>query len=368
MASRRPRATSTPASPDARESSQLGSKAASSALDGATKAHRASMLASPSVEDTGAVPVTTMTRNMFTSHPMVKPEVDQQQDSERLHQSAVEMAKKMYNQQQKMMDQARERGEDPEKAASSSPYLNLQDAAYKQAHDRLSKLHDEHQKNRDMQEYYGNASAAAPKKRFSVSNKLRRRHSDDDFDDHEESEKIRQQMSIFSNRLSEVNKTKQKEDRDALLAAAQRNVKARLHGMDEKVYNETGKVNPTLMSGWEVKAQAAAQLQSESRNENQGKRDIGGGMYMNQEQIDAIAAKRMQPMLDDINEKAENERERLAALKLEEESKKAEQERERERDREAKEITKQIRGKFHGCHSFYFLICLVGYSENWTNF
>ena len=37
-------------------------------------------------------------------------------------------------------------------------YGNLQEAAYRLAQERLAKLQDEHQKNRDLQEYYGAAS------------------------------------------------------------------------------------------------------------------------------------------------------------------------------------------------------------------
>lgn len=341
MASSRPRATSTPSTTRPTES-QLHSRAASNALNGATIAHRASMQPRPSIEDTGAVPVTTMTRNMFTSHPMVKLEADEQQNNERLHQSAVEMAKKMYNQQQRMVDQAREHGEDPDQY--TSPYLNLQDAAYKQAHNRLAKLHDEHQQSREMQEYYGHAPA--PRRRFSVANKLRRKSSDEDvFNDREESARIRQQMSMFSSQLSEVDKAKRQHDRDVLLAAAQRNVKARLHGMDENVYQKTGKVNPTLLSDWEAKAHQAAQERHQAHGEPKGRLDLGGGMFMDQEQIDAIAAQRIQPVLDDIDEKAEKERERLAALKMEEDEKKAELEREREHERESKAFMKRVKGE-----------------------
>jgi hypothetical protein len=331
-------------SPDAAAAeSQLQSKAASSALNGATIAHRASMQPKPSIEDTGAVSVTTMTRNMFTANPPVKPEVDEQQNNERLHQSAVEMAKKMYSQQKKSEQARLTQGDEVAQADTASPYLNLQDAAYKQAQQRLAKLHDEHQKSRDFQEYYGNSQT--PRRRFSVANKLRRRNSDDSLEDREQSEKIRQQMSMFSNKLSEVDQAKRKQDRDALLAAAQRNVKARLHGMDEKVYNETGKVNPSLLNDWEVKAQQAAQLRHETRTETKGMVNLGGGKFMDPQEVDAIAAKRLQPVLDDINEKAEAERARVAALKLEEEARKAELERQKARDREMKETQKQIKGK-----------------------
>lgn len=318
--------------------------AAASALNGATRAHRASMQAKTPIEDAGAVSVTTMTRNMFTSHPPVKPEVDEQTYNERIHQSAVDMAKKMYQRQQKMADQAKEAHAEGSEAPQPSPYLNLQDAAYRQAQERLAKLHDEHQQSREYQEYYGGGEKS-PRRRFTVANRLRRRSSgSDDMDDRQRSQKIREQMSMFSTKLSQVDKDKREKDREALLAAAQRNVKARLQGMDEKVYRETGRANPTLVGEWEVKAQQAAQSRHESRTENKGKVDIGGGKFMTQEEVDAIATKRVQPVLDDINEKAEAERERQTVLKMEDEARREEGEKQKGREREMKELEKKTRG------------------------
>ncbi|KAL4728436.1 Eisosome assembly protein [Fusarium chlamydosporum] len=342
MSTTRRRSKSTPSAPDNLVSPSPQSNKRPDALSGATLAHKASMKSRPANENAGAVPVTTMTRNMFTSNPPVKPEVDERQNNEQLHASAVAMARKMYLSQQKVIDEAKENHGRDSDVAQPKPYVNLQDAAYKQAQERLAKLEQEHQKNRDFQSYYGN-DTSTPRRRFTL-NKLRRRSSSDgDIQDRQQSEKIRQQMSLFSNKLTEVDQKKRQDDRNALLAAAQRNVKARLQGMDEKVYNETGQVNPTLMSEWEVKAHQMANANHETRNENKGKIDIGGGRFMDPHDVDAIAAKRMQPLLDDINEKAEAERERLAALKMEEEARKAEQEKQKAREREVKEITKKLK-------------------------
>lgn len=343
MSTTRRRAKSTPSAPDSHAPlSSPKTNTRPDALNGAALAHKASLRAKPATENAGAVPLTTMTRNMFTSNPPVKPEVDERQNNEQLHASAVAMARKMYSHQQKIIDEAKETHGQGSDAPQPKPYINLQDAAYKQAQERLAKLEQEHQKNRDYQSYYGNESS--PKRRFTLTSKLRRRSSSDgDLDDRQQSERIRQQMSLFSNKLSEVDQKKRQDDRNALLAAAQRNVKARLQGMDEKVYHETGKVNPTLMSEWELKAHQLASASHETRNANKGKIDIGGGRFMDPHDIDAIAAKRMQPLLDDINEKAEVERERLATLKMEEEARKAEQEKQKARDREIKEITKKLK-------------------------
>ncbi|KAF4120177.1 hypothetical protein GMORB2_3304 [Geosmithia morbida] len=342
MASARPRSTSTPTAGGSAKPASTHSRAYSNALDGASIAHRSSVMSKASIEDTGAVPVTTMTRNMFTSNPKVKLEIDEQKNTDRLRLSAIEMARKMYTLQQA---QGNDNGGDSGNSSQAPPYTNLQDAAYRQAQDRLAKLDNSYTRNRDMQEYYGNPKM--PKRHFSVSHRLRRKNSDDYVSDRRESERIRQQMSMFSNKLTEVDETKRENDRDALLAAAQRNVKARLQDMDEKVFSETGMVSPSLSKDWGTKVHDAAKNRIvSSSDQDKDRRDLGGGMFMDQEQIDAIAAMRMQPVLDDLNEKAEKERERLATLKAEEDARKGELARQKEREREAKEFNKKIRGKF----------------------
>lgn len=348
--SKKGRAPESPAS-QSLENRRLEEAAASSAINGAALAHRNSLMARAPVEETGAVPVTTMTRNMFTSHPPVKPEVDEKTNNERLHQTAVEMARKMYSQQQKMMDQTKENQAEDSTTPYAGSYLNLQDAAYKQAQERLAKLHDEHQQGREFQEYYGNTTNTSPRRKFSITNKLRRRtsiDSDDLEDDRERSNKIREQMSMFSSKLSQVDKEKREKDREALLAAAQRNVKARLQGMDEKASLQTGKRNSTRLTDFELKAQQAAQARHESRGETKGKINIGGGKFMDADEINAIAAKKMQPLLDNINEKAETERARLEALKQAEDARKEELERQKARERQEKdELRKQKEQEKH---------------------
>lgn len=319
-------------------------RASVSALNGASIAHHAAMNKPPEIEDTGAIPITTMTRNMFTSHPPVKPEVDEQTTNERIHQSAVEMAKKMYQQQQLNRVDDSEDGTEGDAGPSANRFVNLQDAAYKQAQERLAKLQDEHEKNRRYHDYY--TSEKPLRRRFTIMDRIRRRSaSDSDMEDRTRSDLVHQQMSLFTSQLEQVDEEKRERDREALLIAARRNVKASLQGMDEQHYFETGKVNPTILGDWQIRAQQAAQLRHDTRTDDGGRVDIGGGMFMDADEIDAIAARRVRPVLDDIHEKAEAERERLASLKLEEEAKKAEAEREKDRERELKEIQKRARGK-----------------------
>lgn len=194
-------------------------------------------------------------------------------------------------------------------------------------------------KSREYQEYYGNEQGS--RQRLSVAAKLRRRLSDSDSLDHgRRSREIREQMSLFSSKLSEVDKEKRERDREALLAAAQRNVKARLQNIDGKAHDDTGRPAPAHLTEWELRAQQAAQSRHDSRTENKGKVDIEGGRFMAPEDVDAIATKRVQPVLDEINEKAEADWERQAVLLMEEEARREEAEKQKARERAARKLEK----------------------------
>lgn len=353
--STRPRSTSTPMTyPDS-------ANAAANALSAATIAHRP---VAAHGADAGASPITRMDRHMYTSNPPVKPEVDERNREAVLHASAVAMAKKMYNTQQKAFDDAAhandEAGSRPGSADSDHVrpmhFNNLQEAAYRLAQERLAKLHDEHQRNRGYHDYYGaGTSPASPGRKFTKLGKARRRSSSDSDvahpgteDDRKRSRQIHKQMSLFSTRLSEVDESQRARDRDALLAAAQRNVKAAMDGMDEKVSRDTGRVTSAKLSEWELRAHATAQARSDERKGGAppaGKVDLGGGQYMDRERVEEIAAKRVQPLLDEINEKAEIERKRIVALREEQEKKRLEWEAEKARNAEVKEAQRKLKGE-----------------------
>lgn len=302
----------------------------------------------------GAIPYTALPREMFTSHPPVAPEVEEMDRRDTLHASAVAMARGMYNQQQKKFDAVsnapgatharRLSSSTSEDEVQPTMFGNLQEAAQKLANARLAKLHDEHAQNREYRDYYTTPPTLS---RLTGRGRTRRRAASDGGtkQDKEQSNKIRAQMSQFSSDLSQVDAKKRQQDRDALIAAAQRNVTKKLHGMDERVYADTGKVPPSLLSEWEVKAHAAAQEKSDTRMENYGKVHIGGGKYIDQSVVDKVAQKNVQPVLDDINEKAEAERERQAGLKLEQENEARMAAEKKARDRESKEINKRLKRK-----------------------
>jgi hypothetical protein len=303
---------------------------------------------------------------MFTSNPPVKPETDEKHRADVLYASALVMAKKMYNQQQKMIDRsARMHARSsslpgPEAAGLPSAgneeqpplvYNSLQEAAYRLAQDRLTKLQQEHEKHRDLQAYYGAGAMSAPQRSRlgTIKGKLTRRRSSSDGDlleDRRRSERIRRQMSLLNNKLSEVDEDKRSRDRAALLAAAQRNVKAQLHEIDEKVQSETGRVPQITMDDWGRKALVAARARFDAAShESAGKVDIGGGKVMDRSEVEKIATKKVQPLLDEINERAEKERERQEEERLEEERRKQEEERDKMREKEIQEIHKKLKSR-----------------------
>lgn len=336
--------------------------ASANALSAATMAHRPSKTSKTEYNhDAGSSPFTNMPKEMFTSHPPVAPEVDEKKRADVLRASAVAMARQMYSVQQKQIEHAQAQrsaqqsaaisahGRQPststiDDAAAPMRFNSLQEAAQKLAQERLAKLRNEHDQNREYRDYYGSST---PSSRLSIRNRVRRRASSDGSldEDKEQSQKIRAQMSIFTSNLTQIDEKKRQKDREALMAAAQRNVTASLKGMDEKAFKETGKFQPSMLSEWEVKAHAAAQKSSKSRMENYGKIDIGGGKFIDQSEVDAIAARNVQPVLDEINEKAEQQRVRDAELKLEQETQRREAETKKSRDKEVKEINRKLKGK-----------------------
>lgn len=340
--------------------------AVANALSAATSASAAGRKAHSQVGDAGAVPYTNFSREMYTANPPMladRPEVAEKNYQDGLHASAVAMAKRMYMMQQNQIEAAskaqgmsaaaaahgrRRSDSDSDDEIVPMQFNNLQEAAQRLAQERLSKLHDEHAVNREFRDYYG-AETSKPANRLSLRGRPRRRASSDgDLDeDRARADRIRAQQSMFNKNVAQVDKQKRQTDRDALMALAQRNVTARLSGMDEKRFKETGKVTPAMMSDWEAKAQAVAQKDSEKRLENHGKVHIGGGQFVNQSAVDLVARKNVQPVLDDINEKAEQQRVRDAEMKLEQEARKREYESKKQREQEVKEINRKLKGMYH---------------------
>jgi len=335
---------------------------ASWALKAATSSHL-TRPRTPPVDFTGGDPgsearwVQSMVQNMaqnnapgkmYTSNPPVSIEVEEKNRQDMLRASAVAMARKMYAIQQSHIDAAKElRKSDSHSAANHARrrtlsdtsasvesetkaggprYENLEEAARRLAQERLARLHDEHAEYRS---YY---VQHVPPPRSRLSLRPRRRTSslsEVDNADEEQSREIRSQMSLFQTRLAEVDSKKRQADRDALLEVAHRNVSARMNAIDEQVYLDTGRARPEQRELWERQARERAQRDSDERMMNVGKIHIGGGVYLEQAEVDAIAKARLQPTLDDITEKAEKQRARDEELRLEQEKQKAEADKEK---------------------------------------
>lgn len=341
---------------------------AANALNAATLAHRPSTKSRAPVNDLPGLSqadairihdaaITNLGREMYTSHPPIAPEVEEQRRQAGIRAAAVVMAKQMYAVQQKILQEAAGAPKGDSHYAANSvhgrkssmssgsdepyhapQYANLEEAAKKLAAERLAKLYDE---NAEYKKYYG--MQANVQSRHSIRGRLRRRaSSDSDLPESDEarSKQIRSQMSIFNDKLAQVDRKKQQKDRDALMAAAQRNVAKKLQGIDEKVFADTGKVSPAMMTEWESKARVRAEAESSARMVNHGKVNIGGGKFMDQSEVNAIAAARVQPTLDEISEKAETQR------ALEERRRQEELERKRIADEKARsERQRELRTK-----------------------
>lgn len=313
-------------------------------------------------------------RQMYTSSPPVSIEVQEKNRQDTLRASAIAMAQKMYAIQQKHIDEeagktaggnqaltaSRARGTTlgsyTGTASDDSPYNygNLEEAARKLAQERLAKLHDEHAEYR---QYYG-ATSSPPPKRFSSLRTSRRRTSNaaEDDSDEEQSRKIRSQMSIFQSRLADVDTKKRQQDRDNLLQIAHRNVDAQMSKMDKNVFEETGKISPAQMEQWEKSAREKAQRESDERMKYTGKVNIGGGKYLEQSELDAIARARLQPTLDEIYDKAEKQRARDEELRMERERKEQQESRDKARAAEIDAQLKADRGKYDSSNTHLKLI------------
>ncbi|KAF2759215.1 hypothetical protein EJ05DRAFT_499635 [Pseudovirgaria hyperparasitica] len=304
-------------------------------------------------------------REMFGSAPPFVLEAEEKKRTDALRASAISMAQGMYTlaedrrHKQEALDSQRSTGlaaatsvHGRSQSTSSQDirqqalqYIHIQDAAQKLAAERLSKIKvDDSAAYRD---YYGYGKPA-PRSRLSVRRPNRRRASsegaaNDDSSDEEQSRRIRNQMSIFNNQVQQVDSRKRQKDREAVLAAAEKKVHAQMHSMDERVFNATGKMSQSMIDEWDAKARAKATAESQSRMENHGKVDIGGGRFMDQSEIDAIASSRMQPTLDDINDQAERRRARDEEIRLDIEQKRRELNREKEREAELKAEEKRLK-------------------------
>ncbi|KAI6850181.1 hypothetical protein KC332_g1058 [Hortaea werneckii] len=340
---------------------------AHNALNAATVSHRASVR-SPEGWESDANQAARirnlhgLSPDMWGEHPPVEIEQDEAKRQSALRASAVSMAKQMYDYQNRSTleptftggkagaDAAAARKQPDEQLdvkAEALRYIHLQDAASKLAQERLAKV-DKNFEAAKYREYYGYPDAQ-PSHRKSIRTSMRGRNrkragsesnaGDDDSDDEEQAQRIRNQMSQLNSGLSSIDEKKRADDRAKLMAAAQKKVQGRMSTMDKNVFDQTGKIPPSILEEWEKKARERAEAEREMANrpENKGKTHIGGGVFIDQSELDAIAEKRLRPTMDEINDTAEKRRahdEEMRKKADEEHTKKMEEKMEKQRQKE----------------------------------
>ena len=354
----RQRAGSTPiARPAAYPDSRNAGK---NALNAATVSHREGW--SSEANQAARVKNIHMDREMFGEHPPVEIEVEEQKHNAALRASAITMAKQMYEYQNRTDADSTSgnagagSGHKRNQSSTSSPnakeeasrYIHLQDAAHKLAQERLAKVDKEMEAGRYW-EHYGYTDQSK-QSRFSVRGRGRKRASSegqnaDNSDDEKQARRIRTQMSQLNKGITGVDdKQRQQEDRARVMAAAEKRVHARMQDMDQKVFNDTGKVSQSMMDDWEAKAREKAEKDQAERTKNDGKTHIGGGKFMEQADIEAIAAARLKPTLEEISETAEKRRQHDEELRIEADRRETERMNEKMHDDNVKAEFKKIRG------------------------
>jgi hypothetical protein len=219
---------------------------------------------------------------------------------------------------------------------------------------------DKSLENDRYRQYYGYGNEDKSKRlssRLSVRNALGRGRASsegdhyDDSDDELQANKIRSQMSQLNSGINQIDAKKQQDDRAKLMAAAEKRVSAQMHALDERVFLQTGKVPPAMLEEWEEKSRKRAAEEREEKARHPGKTHIGGGKYMDQAEIEAIALARLKPTLDELNDTAEKRRARDEELRLEKERQDDARLAEKEKTRLQKEEFKRIQSKFmiDGC-------------------
>jgi hypothetical protein len=354
----------------------------SNSLKAATMAH-ADGLNSRAIEQSRITHARNLSGQMYTEHPDVDIEKKERAHKDALKGASISMAKKMYA-MEKVDDQGHVRLS-AEKAARNAnrssvdsskdlrqqamQYLTLQDAAQRLAAERLAKIEDQHE-NAAFRDYYGYSTKRRSRLTLKGRNRRRassesaalfrrneaavesppaspqphRRNLDIDSDDEEQAARVRSQMNTFNTKLADADK-KRLNDRERLLAAAERKVQAQMSKMDEKVFNETGKMSPAMMEDWDNKARQKAAVASQLRMQNHGKVNIGGGKFLDQSEIDAIAMANIKPTLDEINATAEKQRARDEEIRLEKDEQRRQSQKEKDRNAENKALMKRMKSK-----------------------
>lgn len=294
----------------------------------------------------GASSATTLAADMFTANPPVSIEVEEKRKADELRASAVAMAQNMFKQQPKLTESFLHEGDsdDGSEPAVFDHHPNLHEAAYKLAQKRLARMHDENQRNRESEAHH--SQFIAPRRRFTVADRFRRRASSDG-DVQFRAVRTPNRMSLLAAKQSEPQEAQREMDRANVLKAARRNVRSQLDDMDQSVADRTGMVPPSTKSAWESRARAVAQAKSTAataEDSHEGQRDVGGGLYVTEQEVEAVAKRNLEPLFQELDEQAEKERERQRIAREEKEAKKVEAEKKEAYDKDVWDIHRKLKG------------------------
>ena len=341
----RGRSGSTPSQPTTKRSYPDAEHSAYNALNAATVANKpsarpTSMYSSQGPEESAQVAqAKSMVHNISSEVPTSDtPGVADTKDKDHqaaLRASTVSMSKQLVEAQEARVQGVWNPPGDLRQQAKN--YLHLQEAAQRLASERLEKLDPDGVLA--YREHYGyQGPQASTRRKLSVRNRRKSEGHEPANEDQERAGRIRHQMSRFNEKLADVDNDKEKraKDRNSLMAAAEKAVHQRMSVMDKQVFEETGKITPAMMEEWEAKARAKAASNSEKRLEKHGLVNVGGGKYMRDDEVEAIAQGRMQPTLDEIADNAEKQRARDEEIRLDQEERKRQAAVEKERARETK--------------------------------
>ncbi|KAL4936558.1 hypothetical protein BDV06DRAFT_204792 [Aspergillus oleicola] len=290
---------------------------------------------------------------LFTATPPVAPEVEEHRRKSILEAASISMAKDIYSamerQETGLPGRTRSRRsvsvskpESPTLQRAStlvlSQALNLHDVAQKRAEERLAGLEDEQANYRN---YYG---VEPPATRSSLTIR-RRRGSNETEVDAEKSKEIRTQMSALRSRLNAVDQRREN-DRASLLELARKNVNAAIQDMDKRLLSEGQSV--AMQKYLDEKAAERAQKNIQDLDAQYilaNKVNIGGRKYIEMSDVEDLARARLQPTLNEIDERAESLRAREMEIRLDEEQRQRLAGLEREREADIKAETEKAKAE-----------------------
>lgn len=341
-----------PTYPDARNS-------AANALNAAKIAHKPLMsdplegrMSDEANEMSRITHLQNFNRDMFTEHPNFNIESDEQRRANALRAAQLSNKAAVDEAQRQLLEaQAAQAAMHGDIRNQAKNYMHLQSEAQRLANERLAKLDPDGAAV--FREHYGFGDNSPPTSRYRLSMRSRRDEPAEVEDDATRAGRIRHQTKNLNDQFQSLEDKKKQDDRAALQAAAEKLVKARMAQMDDQVFNETGKVSPAMMEEWERQARIKANANVEERMKYYGKVNVGGGKYMDQSEIDAIAAGRMQPTLDEITATAEAQRARDEEIRLDQERRRQEKLAEQAREKEKKDAIKRQKG------ASLFALCII---------